>query len=891
MRQYLDIKKNYADSILLFRLGDFYEMFGEDAKKASKALDIYLTSRQFDEDGNRIPMAGVPYHAVESYLVRLVKSGFKVAICEQLEDPKLAKGIVKRDVIRVITPGTLVEDSLLPEKANNFIASIVIEESDKHGLVCGVAFADISTGEFFATQINTNIYENLKYELIKFQPSEIIVPETLKNEQLNEVIKNTLEKTFYHDYSTQKFTIELAKEAILRQFNITTIESLGIANSLVVISSAGALLQYLAEMGKTTLPHIYSFRFYISSRFMVLDATTLRNLEILKNIRDGTTKATLFEHLDECVTKSGSRLLRKLLTEPLMEISEINARLDGLDFFIKNKFIRRDVRTLLKGIHDIERLASRIATKNATPKDLLALKQSLAQIPQIKKVLQNAECGMRNAELMRNVERGVRNADLAPGTSHEGLITKLINEIDDFTELRTELERAIREDAGIQVKEGKIIKMGYSAELDRLINIAKEGHRWIIALEKKERERTGIPKLKIGYNTVFGYYIEVTKANVHLVPKDYIRKQTLVNAERYITEELKTREEEILNASEKTKALEYELFCMIRDKVAGVVKDIIKTAQALAFLDVLTTFAEISEKYRYTRPQVTENGKIIIRGGKHPVIERYIQTGFVPNDTLIDCDSNRLLILTGPNMAGKSTYMRQVALTVLLAQLGCYVPAEYASIGIVDRIFTRVGAYDDIALGQSTFMIEMVELASILNSASQKSLILLDEIGRGTSTFDGLSIAWAVTQYVHSKLKCRTLLATHYHQLTELASQLNGVKNYHFAVKEDKDNIVFLRKLLPGATDRSYGIQVAKLAGLPEKIIRDAMEFLKKIEKTDILSSESTGKKYYTQMLLPVDIPEVSHPVIEELKNLNLDQITPMEALMKLNELKKKLQK
>ena len=867
MKQYFDVKKQYPDCIIFFRMGDFYETFGDDAKITSRELDIVLTSRSHGGDGERMPLAGVPYHAIESYLARLVKKGYKVAICEQVEDPKLAKGIVKREVVRVVTPGTVLEPNMLNEKANNYLAAVARDEASGG---YGIAFADLSTGEFFCTQVED--VGKLLSELARFKPAECILPPLVAgNETLLNELKRCCESCMAHSYDENKFEKDSAYQVLVKHFKTASLDGFGIENQPLATGAAGALLSYLKETQKNTLDYVSSIRTYSITDFMILDPTTLRNLEVVRNIRDGSAKGTLLEVLDSTSSAMGSRLLKKWLLQPLIGVSEINGRLDAVSELFGNAVLRSDMREFASRLNDMERLIGRVTYGLANGRDLVALKESLKLVPRVKSLL-------------------------AGKPASSALLGRLETELDPLPEVVALIEKAIVDEPPVSVREGGMIKDGYRAELDSFREAMKGGRDWMAELEKNERKRTGIKSLKVGYNQVFGYYIEVSRPNLASVPQDYIRKQTLATGERFITPGLKEKEELVLTASEKSIALEYEIFNEVRQTVAEKAARIQLTANALAVLDVLSAFAEVSVSNGYSRPEVGEQNSILVREGRHPVVEKYLPGGFVPNDSLLDCTENQLIILTGPNMAGKSTYMRQVALITLMTQLGCFVPAKYASIGVVDRIFTRVGAFDDLTSGQSTFMVEMTELANILNNATPKSLILLDEIGRGTSTFDGLSIACAVVEYIHthSKLNTKTMFATHYHQLTQLSVSLRKLKNYHIAVKEEKDTVVFLRKVVPGATDRSYGIHVARLAGVPKKIVDRAKQFLAQLEKEELTLDGKTGEAVkrmprYTQVVL-FDSPDhpAQHPVVSELQKLDISTMTPVDALMKLNELQKK---
>ncbi len=855
MRQYYEAKEKHKDALIFFRMGDFYESFGDDAKIIAKELDITLTSRGRDKEGDDMPLAGIPYHAVDSYLPRLIKKGYKVAICEQLEDPKTAKGVVKRGVVRVITPGTVIDSSLISDISNNYLMSVSGE-----GTEFGVSFLDVSTGEFLTTQFTDNhSYDKIISEAARMKPVECILsPMLFENKKLTQRLKEL--NIALNKLDADAFDPERARERLLKHLAVLTLEGMGCEKLNFSISSAGAALEYAQKTQMRDLKHIQTVRTYFENEFMVLDSITLRNLEIIQGIRGETS--SLLSVIDRTKTPVGARVLRKWLLSPLISVNKITERLDAVDEIVKKTLLRYDLRQQLSCIRDIERLIGRIVYGNSNARDLIALKLSLATIPEIIKSLKESDV-------------------------KSGLLSGIMARLGDYTDIVTLLERALVDAPPVSVREGGMIKDGYNERLDELKKLSLHGKDWIAEMQQKERGRTGIKSLKIGYNSVFGYYIEVTKANLSQVPQDYIRKQTTANGERFYTPELKEKEAMILSADDKRMALEFELFNEINSLIAGKAKEIQATAQAIAELDVIANLAEIAVNNRYVRPEVNDSCNILIRDGRHPVVEVSI-SGFVPNDTSMDCAQNQFLLITGPNMAGKSTYMRQTALIVLMAQLGSFVPASYASIGIVDRIFTRVGAFDDLASGQSTFMIEMVELANILNNATPKSLVLLDEIGRGTSTYDGYSIAKAVVEFIHNKdrVGVRSLFATHYHQLTSIEGTLKRVKNYHIAVKEEGSDLVFLRKIIPGATDKSYGIHVARLAGVPLKVTQRAKEILKEVENGGAIRGKESAK--YTQLVLFEPEAPKDSPIIEELKKLNVDAMTPLEALNALAGLKKK---
>jgi DNA mismatch repair protein MutS len=806
-----------------------------------------------------MPLAGIPYHAIDTYLPKLIKRGYKVAICEQLEDPKTAKGVVKRGVVRVITPGTAIDSSLIQEQSNNYLMSVSGENAE-----FGVSFLDVSTGEFMTTQFSDNLsFDRIISEAARMHPAECILPQALfDNKKLGERLKGigiTLNKL-----DAQFYDIKKAKEILLKHFGVLTLEGMGCEKLTHAVAASGAALSYAKTTQMRDLGHIQALRVYSESEFMVLDSITLRNLEIIQGIR-GEGGSSLLSVLDHTKTPMGRRLLHKWLLLPLISVNKITQRYEGIDEIVKKTLMRYDLRSILMRVRDIERLIGRIVYGNSNARDLIALKISLLAIPEIKKSLKESD--VRSVLLLGILER--------------------FGDHDDIVAL---FEKALLDDPPQGIREGGMIKVGYNEKLDELRKMSLHGKDWIAQMQQKERDRTGIKSLKIGYNSVFGYYIEVTKTNLSQVPSDYIRKQTTANGERFYTPELKEKEVLILSADEKRIALEFELFTELNYGVAARSKELQITAHAIGELDVITNLAEIAVNNKYVRPEVNDGCNILIRDGRHPAVEYALPGGFVPNDTNMDCQENQFLLLTGPNMAGKSTYMRQTALIVVMAQIGSFVPATYASIGLVDRIFTRVGAFDDLASGQSTFMIEMVELANILNNATPKSLILLDEIGRGTSTYDGFSIAKAVVEFIHNKdrLGVRALFATHYHQLTTLGSVLKRVKNYHVAVKEEGNDLVFLRKIIPGATDRSYGIHVARLAGVPLKVTQRAKEILKEVESASAIGRTKDSAKYTQLMLFDADTAAKESPVVEELRKLNVEAMTPLEALNALAVLKKK---
>ena len=842
MQQYLKIKKDYPDAILFFRMGDFYEMFFEDAKIASKILEIALTSRQ--KDGPEpIPMCGIPYHALSNYLPKLIEQGYKVAICEQVEDPKQAKGIVQREVVQVITPGMVLEPELLEANKGNYLAAVA-EWGGKYGF----AYLDISTGEFKVTQLNH--LEELKEEIFRIEPREMLISSSL-------FLQLDTKQMAISFIEGDKFDFKKATQLLKEQFHLPSLKPLGLSDWPAAVIASAYLLEYAKETQKTVLSHLLSLKTYNLTAFMTMDSVTFTHLEIFKRWHGGKEN-TLFSILNKTLTPMGGRLLREMMLHPLKNIIEIETRLNWVEAFFKSGLIRQELRQKLKKIGDLERINSRIALGRAHARDLVALKNFLKQLPDIKKIL----------------------------LSGNSLLQKAGKELDTLKDVSDLIEKAITDDPPLILREGGLIKEGYNLTLDSLNKQTIEAKNWITQLEVKEKERTGIPTLKIGYNKVFGYYIEISKSYLKHVPKDYIRKQTLVNAERFITPTLKEYESLLLSAEEKRNALEYELFLEVRQKVAQNCERLLKVARRIAYLDVMSALAEVAVQNRYVRPKVYEGDEIIIKDGRHPVIEQTVKdTPFVPNDVCLNEDE-RILIITGPNMAGKSTIIRQVALIVYMAQIGSFVPASEAKIGIVDRIFTRVGASDALPEGRSTFMVEMEETARILYQLTPQSLIILDEIGRGTSTFDGMSIAWAVVEYLHDveNKGVKTLFATHYHELTELAKIKSRVKNYNVAVREWEGEIIFLHKLIPGGARRSYGIEVAKLAGLPKKVIERAQQVL------ILLENSRKERPYKTKIYQQLPLFESnSQKLIRQLQRVNPNRMTPLEALNFLHKLKRML--
>lgn len=872
MRQYLATKEQYQDAILFFRLGDFYEMFFQDAETASRELEITLTSREGGD--KKIPMCGVPYHAANSYIARLIEKGYKVAICEQVENPKACKGIVRREVVRVVTPGTFMDTQILEEKNNNFLIALI---EDKEGF--GLATVDVSTGEFFTTQIRGEESESkVIEEVIRLQPVECLLPPNFAKNKVKEIVDSQCLLSFHGEAA---FESREAYQTLTKHFKTPTLISFGCEELPLAIGAAGGLLNYLQETQKISLGHITQLNTYSVGQYMLLDPATRKNLELCRTMRVGNKKGTLFWALDKTVTSMGGRKLQQWIEQPLLKVDDICQRLDAVEEFKNNVFLRQDLREELKRIYDLERLLAKIVYGTANGRDLIALRDSLEVLPKIKEVSQMA-------------------------TSIK--IQTLLEELELLEDLTKLIRISIEDYPPISVREGGIIRLGYHEEVDKLRHAQREGKDWIKNLEAKERERTGIRSLKVGFNKVFGYFIEVTKSNLSLVPIDYHRKQTLSNGERYITPELKEYESLILGAEEKLIDLEYLLFTNIREQVSLQVEGIQKTAKILAELDVLSALAEVALQYDYIKPKIDDGDTIHIEDGRHVVIERVLKdNSFVPNDVYLDNGENQILLITGPNMAGKSTYMRQVALIVLLSQIGSFVPARAAHIGVVDRIFTRIGATDDILTGQSTFMVEMQEVANILHNATTKSLIILDEVGRGTSTFDGLSIAWAVTEYIHNQtyLRGKTLFATHYHELTQLEELLSGVRNYSVAVKEDEEGIVFLRKIIPGKVDKSYGIHVAKLAGLPKEVLDRANEILANLEKSEQDKTTPVAKKmlpfeqkttkkstkdFKVSNQIPL-FPAGGNQVVDELLGLDVMSMTPLEAMNRLYDLIQKAKK
>ena len=870
MVHYCQTKCAYKDSILFYRLGDFYEMFFEDAKTVSRELELTLTGKDCGLS-ERAPMCGIPYHAAETYINRLIDKGYKVAICEQVEDPKTAKGIVKREVTRVVTPGTNLNMQELDEGKNNYLMAIVCV-----GDHFGVSTADITTGDCYVTEIDEE--RKLWDEINKFLPAEIICNDAFLVSGVDvDDLRNRLHISVFA-LESWYFGDDLCKQTLLEHFKISSLEGLGLADYDSGVIAAGSLFRYLLDTQKNTMEHMNKIIPYTTDRYMVIDSSSRRNLELVETLREKQKRGSLLWVLDKTKTAMGARMLRSFVEQPLIDADAINERLDAVTELNMQAMLREEIREYLNPVYDLERLVSRISYRSANPRDLLAFKMSLEMIPHIKNLLANFT---------------------------SPLLVRINEQMDGLEDLYTLLEASITEDPPLAVKEGGIIREGYNEQVDTYRNSKTQGKSWLAQLEAEEKEKTGIRNLKIKYNKVFGYYLEVTNSFKDLVPEYYTRKQTLTNAERYITPKLKELEDMILGADDKLFALEYDLFCQVREELAAQIPRIQETAKAIAQLDVYASLSVVAQRNNYVRPTVNTKGVIDIKNGRHPVVEKMINNDmFIANDTYLDNGSKRVSVITGPNMAGKSTYMRQTALIVLMAQIGSFVPAEKAKIGVVDRIFTRVGASDDLASGQSTFMVEMTEVANILRNATAKSLLILDEIGRGTSTFDGLSIAWAVIEHISNTklLGAKTLFATHYHELTELEGKIPGVNNYCIAVKERGDDIVFLRKIVKGGADKSYGIQVAKLAGVPDSVLDRAKELVDELVHTDItstfkdLAENSRKTKPKAVHYDEVDLEQISlfdtvqdQDIIEELKNLDITMLTPMDAMNTLYRLQNKL--
>ncbi len=847
-RQYLRIKSEHEDAILLFRMGDFYETFDDDARTISRELEIALTSREFGSDKN-IPLAGIPYHALEPYLARLVKKGYKVAICEQTSEPSKSRSIVDREVVRIVTPGTVIEESLLEGKANNYLAAVIVE-----GEQAGLAYVDITTSEYATTQLDSS---EVPVEMFRLRPAELLIPEGADSVETDDC-------TTIARISAESFDLEWCTESLQRHFGVGSLEAFGCDRLPLATRAAGAIREYLTQTQRAAADQLTTLRTYTTSRHMVLDPQTRRNLELFEGGRWGDTSASLLSVLDRTRTAMGGRVLRSWVGQPLRDMDELVQRQESVEWFHRSALRRERIIALLDSVSDIQRVLNRIRGFGATPRDLIALAASLETAPYLKEILSEDE----DAWQVQSLWEGIR----------------------DTSEVVALLRSAITDDPPITVGDGKVIRPGFSPEMDDIRDATTNAQQYIARLESRERERTGIKSIKVGYNKVFGYYIEVSNANLGLVPDDYVRRQTLVGGERFITPEMKEYESRILNAQDRMADIESDLFNQVCAQVSGHAVDIAATAESIALIDTFCSLADVASRNAYVRPALNDTDRIEIKQGRHPVVERMLDTGnFVPNDTIMSPEDGHLAIITGPNMAGKSTYIRQVAILVLMAQIGSFVPADSASIGLVDRIFSRVGLQDDLALGQSTFMVEMVETASILNHATRRSLIILDEIGRGTSTFDGLAIARAVAEYIHNhpNLGCNTLFATHYHELTQLSDHLPGVRNYNVAVSEENSSIVFLRRIVPGRADKSYGIHVAQLAGMPNTVVNRAWEVLRDLEVNDTQDSGNGATRGNSGQPTQLALLPMSSPTLDELKGLDISSMTPIEAINKLYELQK----
>ena len=860
--QFKKIKDQYSDCILFFRLGDFYEMFGSDAELASKILEIALTSREAGQ-GRRIPMCGVPFHSAENYIAKLINNNYKVAICEQLEDPKESKGIVDRDVIRVITPGTVLENNILQEKNNNFLVGITKGKDS-----FGIAAVDISTGEFYASEIYKK--EDLINELLRYSPAECITSETqFELSELSDFVKVNyhLSYAFQYDY---------CKKILLEHFNLNTLHSIGLDDFSEATKASGAVLDYLITTQKSAPSNIEKIKIYHIEDNMYLDFTTQKNLELIQAINTQDKNSSLLSIMDKTITPLGARMLKSWLVKPLIKKAAIENRLNATEEFFVNLDLRLKLRKFFNSIYDLERIISKITFGSANGKDLLALKNSLKILPTVKSTLENVE-----SKALKNI----------------------YNEFDDLNDIHSLLEAALYPDPPFSVREGNLINDNYDEQIDHLRSIAKDGQKWLLDLEQEEKRKSGIKSLKIGYNKVFGYYIEITKSYLHLAPENYIRKQTLANAERYITPELKEKEAEVLGADTKLKELEYKVFTDLRDKIKAYNFRILKMAKIIAQLDCLISLAEVAVKENYIKPEISDVKNFEITNLRHPVVEKKLaEQWFIPNNVHMDSSNQRFLIITGPNMGGKSTYCRSIALASILMQIGSFIPADKAILPIVDRVFARVGANDNLSTGQSTFMVEMSEVANIINNASENSLIILDEVGRGTSTYDGLSIAWSLTEYIHNVIKAKTLFATHYHELVQLESKLDGVKNYSVSVKEKGDNLVFIRKIISGGADRSYGIQVAKLAGLPDEIIEKSKEILHTLEekpnelrfnfkesKNNEAINKRLDKNGQEKIKENESLITQKQEALNKLEEIDISNITPLEAINTLYKLQNSL--
>ena len=846
LRQYLQAKAECPDSILFFRMGDFFEMFFEDAVEASQILGLALTSRDSTGKDDRVPMCGIPVRSVDTYLARMIKAGRTVTICDQIEDPKEAKGIVKRSIVRTVTPGTVIEPNLLDETSNNYLAALYVGNGK-----AGLAFLDVSTGEFLAAQLDSDVERTLCDELTRMSPAEVLVPDTF-DEGLLARLRMRFDSAAFTPRPADEFEAETASEALLDQFGLATLKGIALDDAPEAASSAGAVLAYVKITQRDGVPHLRLPRRYSPAQFVVLDGNTQRNLELTESAFDRRKRGTLLGVLDRTLTSMGGRMLRHWILHPLVDITGIRARLDSVEALHNDAELRLELRGILKSVGDLERLLGRITSKTGNARDIKGLGNSLRQAPLVKRALQKTDAS---------------------------LLAELRDGMDDLDDVAGWIDSAIVEDPPAPITDGNLFKDAYDADLDRLRGLVRGGRDWIATLQREEIARTGIGNLRVGYNKIFGYYIEVSRGNVHLVPQDHERKQTLVNAERFVTPTLKAREEEIVSAQERMQKLEYDLFVKLRGQIAREARRIQETAAAIATVDTLLSLADVAAAKNYVKPQVDDAGLLRIRDGRHPVVEDLMARGqFVPNDTLLDTAADRLQIVTGPNMAGKSTYLRQVALITLMAQMGGFVPAAEAQVGAVDRIFTRVGASDNLARGESTFMVEMIETANILNTATERSLIVLDEIGRGTSTFDGISIAWSVAEHMHDHIRAKTLFATHYHELTELASKLEHAKNLNVAVREWNGKVVFLYRIVDGGADHSYGIQVAKLAGLPADVIKRARQILEGLE-TGNQAAVGLPQQMY---LFGPGGTSASHepgPIEKELQSIEPDTLSARDAL------------
>jgi DNA mismatch repair protein MutS len=860
-QQYLRIKKQFPGTIVFFRLGDFYETFDDDARTVAQVCDIVLTSRPAGKN-QRVPLAGVPYHSVETYIARLLQSGHKVAIVEQVGEIT-NRELVEREVVRVVTPGTVVEPALLDERRNNYLAALAVE-----GNRAGLAHADITTGEFAVTQLDgEDLSRLLAAELDRLRPAELVVADQKVANGWEQLPGSPLSALALTEYDAWRFDLETARRALLDHFQVASLDGFGLAGLPLATRAAGALVQYLAGTQQARLAQLSNLHTYSTEQFMLLDPATRRNLELTQTLRAGAVKGSLLGVLDATVTNMGGRLLRQWLNQPLLDLRRLNERLDAVELLLRDTPLRTRLRLLLKGMADLERLASRAVQGIARPRDLVGIRHSLETVPKVQELAGQADAGAA-----KGAEKGQLFASIAG--------------LDPCQDVVALISQAVADEPPATLASGGAIRSGFSAELDNIVAASRDAKVWIADLERREQTRSGIKGLKVGYNKVFGYYLEISKTNAERAPADYIRKQTLVNAERYITPELKEYEALVLNAQERIADLEKRIYDQVVEQIAAAAGRLWAVARALAQLDVYATLAEVALMHRYARPRLSADDDLQIVAGRHPVVEvAQREEPFVPNDTLFSSEE-KLLIITGPNMSGKSTYLRQVALIVLMAQIGSFVPADEAQIGLVDRIFTRIGAQDEISAGQSTFMVEMVETANLLNHATPRSLLVLDEIGRGTSTYDGMSIAWAVVEHIHNhpRLRCKTLFATHYHELTQLAGLLPHIRNYNVAVAEEKGKVVFLRRIVPGGADRSYGIHVAQLAGLPKPVIHRAEEILEELER----EARAPGSTPKTVEVRQLPLFAVSNPVLEELRRLDVSAMTPLEAIAKLYELQKK---